>query len=106
MKKLISFTIKAEFGFFKKPDINDKIFISYNMIHKPSLLGILGAIMGYDGYVQSKDTTQFPEYYQKLKAIRVAIAQAQRMVEFLKKSLFYLTIPPMDKQQILQNKHF
>ena len=85
MKKLISFTIKAEFGFFKKPDINDKIFISYNMIHKPSLLGILGAIMGYDGYVQSKDTTQFPEYYQKLKAIRVAIAPSSENGGIFKK---------------------
>ena len=85
MKKLISFTIKAEFGFFKKPDINDKIFISYNMIHKPLLLGILGAIMGYDGYAQSKDTTQFPEYYQKLKDIRMAIAPSSENGGIFKK---------------------
>ncbi|WP_331773855.1 type I-B CRISPR-associated protein Cas5b [Sulfurospirillum sp. 1612] len=85
MKKLISFTIKAEFGFFKKPDINDKIFISYNMIHKPSLLGILGAIMGYDGYAQSKDKAQLPEYYQKLKDIRVAIAPSSENGGIFKK---------------------
>lgn len=73
-KKLISFTIKAEFGMFKKPDINDKIFITYNMIHKPYLLGILGAIMGYGGHNQNKDKSKMPEYYEKLKDIRVAIA--------------------------------
>lgn len=74
MKKLISFTIKSEFGMFKKPDINDKIFVSYNMIHKPYLLGILGAIMGYDGHNQNNDKSKMPEYYEKLKDIRVAIA--------------------------------
>lgn len=77
MKKLVSFTIKSEFGMFKKPDINDKIFISYNMIHKPYLLGILGAIMGYGGHSQAKtvhDNQIFADYYEKLKDIRVAIA--------------------------------
>ena len=74
MKKLVSFTIKAEFGMFKKPDINDKIFVSYNMLHKPYLLGILGAIMGYDGHNQNRDKSKMPKYYEKLKDIRVAIA--------------------------------
>jgi len=76
MKKLISFTIKAEFGMFRKPDINDKIFLSYNMIHKPYLLGILGAIMGYGGHAQPKEDKNqiFADYYEKLKDIRVAIA--------------------------------
>jgi len=77
MKKLISFTIKADFGMFKKPDINDKIFVSYNMIHKPYLLGILGAIMGYGGHAQERtvsDEQIFADYYEKLKDIRVAIA--------------------------------
>ena len=74
MKQLVSFTIKAEFGMFKKPDINDKIFVSYNMIHKPYLLGMLGAIMGYAGHNQNQDRSKMPEYYEKLKDIKVAIA--------------------------------
>ena len=48
-QKLISFDLKAEFGFFKKPDIND-IYLTYNMLHKPALLGILGAVIGLQGY--------------------------------------------------------
>jgi len=74
MKILISFIIQSEFGMFKKPDINDKIFISYNMIHKPYLLGIIGAIMGYNGHNQNNDKSKMSEYYEKLKDIRVAIS--------------------------------
>ncbi len=85
MKKLISFTIKAEFGMFKKPDINDKIFVSYNMIHKPYLLGILGSIMGYKGHNQNNDKSKMPEYYEKLKDIRVAIAPSSQNGGIFKK---------------------
>jgi CRISPR-associated protein Cas5h len=85
MKKLISFTIKAEFGMFKKPDINDKIFVSYNMVHKPYLLGILGAIMGYAGHNQNNDKSKIPEYYEKLKDIRVAIAPSSENGGIFKK---------------------
>ncbi len=69
-EKLISFIIKAEKGFFKKPDINDGIYLTYNMIHKPAILGILGAIVGLKGYEKSKN---LPEYYTKLKDIKVGV---------------------------------
>ncbi len=85
MKKLISFTIKSEFGMFKKPDINDKIFITYNIIHKPYLLGILGAIMGYAGHNQNSDKSKMPEYYEKLKDIRVAISPGDKNGGIFKK---------------------
>ncbi len=85
MKKLVSFTIKSEFGMFKKPDINDKIFVSYNMIHKPYLLGILGALMGYGGHNQNQDKFKLPEYYEKLKDIRVAIAPSSKNGGIIKK---------------------
>ncbi len=70
MKKLISFIIKAEKGFLKKPDINEGIYLTYNMIHKPALLGILGAIIGLNGY---KKNEELPEYYLKLKGIPVGV---------------------------------
>ncbi len=85
MKKLISFTIQSEFGMFKKPDINDKIFVSYNIIHKPYLLGILGAIMGYDGHNQNRDKSKMPEYYERFKDIRVAIAPSSENGGIFKK---------------------
>ena len=49
-QRLISFDIQADFGFFKKPDYNDGVLLTYNMLHKPALLGILGAIIGLRGY--------------------------------------------------------
>lgn len=69
-QKLISFDLKAEFGFLKKPDINDGICLTYNMLHKPALLGILGAIVGMRGYEKNGD---FPEYYKKLKHLKIGI---------------------------------
>lgn len=50
-------------GFLKKPDINDGIYLTYNMLHKPALLGILGAIAGMKGYEKNG---VFPEYYKRL----------------------------------------
>ena len=70
MKKLISFTIKAEKGFLKKPDINDGIYLTYNMLHKPAILGILGAIIGLEGYQKNG---VLPEYYKELKDIPVGV---------------------------------
>lgn len=43
-QRLISFDIQADFGFFKKPDYNDGVLLTYNMLHKPALLGILGLL--------------------------------------------------------------
>lgn len=70
---------------FKKPDINDKIFITYNIIPKTYVFGILGAIMGYEGYAQNSDKTKMPEFYEKLKDIRVAIAPSDKNGGILKK---------------------
>jgi len=70
MKKLISFTIKAEKGFLKKPDINDGIYLTYNMLHKPAILGILGAIIGLEGYQKNGE---LPDYYTKLKNIPIGV---------------------------------
>ena len=50
MEKLVSINIKSDFGFLKKPDTNDPIYLTFNMLHKPALLGILGAIIGEKGF--------------------------------------------------------
>jgi len=68
--KLISIDIKADFGFFRKPDTNNTINLSYNLIHKPAILGILGAILGLEGY-QKKG--ELPQYYQLLKHLQIGI---------------------------------
>ena len=72
MNKIVSVDLHADLGFLKKPDINDKdsLYLTYNMLHKPAVLGILGAIIGLDGYKQQH---KLPEYYHKLKSLKIAI---------------------------------
>ena len=70
-EKLISFDLKGDFGFFKKPDYNDGLLLSYNILHKPALLGILGAVIGLQGYQQKG---KLPDYYQVLKDLPIGIA--------------------------------
>lgn len=69
-QKLVSFDLRADFGFFKKPDYNDGLLLSYNLLHKPALLGVLGAIIGLKGYEKKGE---MPEYYQKLKDLPIGI---------------------------------
>jgi len=71
MEKLISIDLEADFGFMRKPDTNDGIAMTYNMLHKPGLLGIFGAILGLEGY-QKRGI--LPAYYQQLYNLKVGIA--------------------------------
>ena len=86
MQKLISIDLKSDFGFFRKPDANNTVNLSYNMIHKPAVLGILGSIIGLGGYSQAyekeieipskrgeKRKPLFPEYYEKFKNLLIGI---------------------------------
>ncbi|MEH6659603.1 type I-B CRISPR-associated protein Cas5b [Leeuwenhoekiella marinoflava] len=85
--KLISIDLKADFGFFRKPDTNNTINLSYNLIHKPAILGILGAILGLEGY-QKKG--QLPQYYQLLKDLKIGIRPLQDdKGNFLKTNIKY-----------------
>lgn len=68
--KLISFDIQADFAFFRKPETNNTINLSYNVIHRPAVLGILGAILGLDGY---KEKGKLPAYYEALKDVKIGI---------------------------------
>jgi len=70
MQKLISIDIKADFGMLKKPDTNEPVYLTFNMLHKPALLGILGAIIGLEGF---KEKGKLPEYYKELKDLQIGI---------------------------------
>lgn len=70
MKKLISIDIFADFGMLKKPDTNQPIYLTFNMLHKPALLGIFGAIIGEKGF-QKKG--ELPDYYIKLNQLKIGI---------------------------------
>jgi len=68
--KVISVDLKAEFGFFKKPDTNKIVYTTFNCIHKPVILGILGAIIGLTGYCEND---KYPEFYLELKDLKIGI---------------------------------
>lgn len=70
----LKFTLSGRTAFFKKPEVNTYYYFTYGNIHKVALLGILGAISGYKGYNQQEiEGTLYPEFYEKLKNIKVGI---------------------------------
>lgn len=95
--KAISFEISGKTAIFKKPDVNSYAYFTYNNIHKPALLGILGAIIGLDGYTKLYDENRkakeeksgyydgFPDYYEKLKDLKVSIIPLAKNGYFSKK---------------------
>jgi CRISPR-associated protein Cas5h len=70
MQKLISIELFADFGMLKKPDTNEPVYFTFNMIHKPALLGIIGAIIGESGF---KEKGVLPDYYNKLNDLKLGI---------------------------------
>lgn len=86
--KVLQFTLKGKTGFFKKPDVNTYLYFTYSNIHKVALIGMFGAILGFGGYnkmnldklLNSKDKKnkteneiKYPEFYEKLKDLKVSI---------------------------------
>ncbi len=74
---------------FKKPDVNSYFYFTYGQIHKPALLGIFGAVLGYAGYNQMRKESVYPEYYDKLKNIRVSIVPNADNGYFSKKITYF-----------------
>lgn len=80
--KAIALEIKGKTACFRKPDVNVNVYFTYNHIHKVALLGLLGAVLGLGGYTtQNQDINQhgdtpenvYPEFYAKLKHLRISI---------------------------------
>ncbi|MGL5963583.1 MAG: type I-B CRISPR-associated protein Cas5b, partial [Fusobacteriaceae bacterium] len=70
--RVIKFNLNGSTAFFKKPDVNSYIYFTYSNIHKISVLGILGSILGMKGYNQQQ-TSAFPEFYEKLENFKISI---------------------------------
>lgn len=87
----LKFELKGRSAFFKKPDANAYAYFTYNNIHKIALLGLLGAILGYGGYNQQSEEIQrgnkqiFPEFYSKLKDLKICIIPNAKCGYFSKK---------------------
>jgi len=83
--KAISFELSGKTACFRKPDVNQYAYFTYNNIHKPALLGLFGAILGLKGHIQLHNENRgkkpnqlsynngYPEFYEKLKGLKVSI---------------------------------
>lgn len=74
--KALKFTLSGNTAFFKVSSVNSNCYFTYGNIHKPALLGIFGAILGYSGYMNQNST--YPEYYDKLKDLQISIIPNRR----------------------------
>ena len=86
--EILKFTLKGKTAFFKMPDVNSYVYFSYGNIHKPALLGIFGAVMGYKGY-NHQGKEDYPEYYEKLKDLKISIVPNSKMGDFSKKIQYF-----------------
>ncbi|CZE47061.1 type I-B CRISPR-associated protein Cas5b [Campylobacter geochelonis] len=98
--QVLSFKLSGKFAHFKKPDVNEYAYFTYNNIPKPTLLGLLGAIIGLGGYTQKfreiiqKDKNSLlnepnksdePEFYERLKHLKICIIPLVKFGRFSKK---------------------
>lgn len=81
----LKFRLKGKHAFFKIPAVNSYYYFTYAQIHKVALLGIFGAILGYDGYQQMQKEDRFPEFYERLQALKVSVIPCVKNGIFLKK---------------------
>ena len=84
--EILKFTLSGKQAMFKKPEVNAVQYYTYGQLHKPALLGIFGAIMGYSGYNQMQPSDAYPEYYQKLASLQVSILPNAEKGYFRKKN--------------------
>lgn len=83
----LTFTLSGKTAFFKKPDVNNYAYFTYNNIHKVALLGLLGSILGLGGYNQQEG--EYPEFYDRLKNLKVSIVPLAKKGYFNKKIQTY-----------------
>lgn len=81
--EVLKFELSGKHAMFKKPEVNSYYYFSYGNIHKVALLGIFGAVLGYSGYGKAMEGKNgkitfgeakgLPEFYKRLREIKVGI---------------------------------
>lgn len=87
--KILKFTLSGKSAMFKKPDVNSYFYFTYGQVHKPALLGLFGAVLGYAGYNQMNKNSMYPEYYERLQNIRVSVVPNAKNGYFSKKITYF-----------------
>lgn len=79
MQESIKIDLTAKTAILRKPESNE-IYYTYNFPHKIMVLGMLGAIIGLNGYNYyalkknlGEDIEEMPEFYTKLQNLKIAI---------------------------------
>lgn len=79
MLETIKFELSSRMAIIKKPDSNETYY-TYTFPHKIMIYGILGAIIGLNGYnyyslkkCLKEDVEELPEFYSKLCSLKIAI---------------------------------
>lgn len=91
--KALCFTLSGQTAFFKKPEVSTYVYFTYGNIHKVALLGIFGAILGYEGHTQKFNREgrpkvideSFPEFYERLQRLKVSVIPGAEKGFFRKK---------------------
>lgn len=91
MQETIKFELSSRMAIIKKPESNETYY-TYSFPHKIMLLGILGAIIGLNGYnyyalkkYLGQPVEELPEFYLKLKSLKIGILPNIRNENFKRK---------------------
>lgn len=93
--EVIKFRLKGPNAIIRKPESNT-VYFTYNNVHKIMLLGILGAIIGENGYNYNQLKAELdgknksvqnglPEFYNNLKDLKIAVVPNSKVGAFTKK---------------------
>ena len=95
MVRAVSFELSGTGAFFKRPDVNTKSLFTFSHIHKLALYGIFGSMLGYSGHIDHHTRKsmynedgydeEFPEFYRKLRDVKVAVVPLVERAYFEKK---------------------
>lgn len=93
INRAVKFRLSGEAACFRKPDVNEQVYFTYNNIHRVALLGLLGAILGLKGYrshtLFGAKQGIFPEFYEQLAGIKLAIKPEAERGYFTKKIQYF-----------------
>lgn len=84
---VLKFKLAGKTAFFKMPEVNTYYYFTYGNIHKVALLGLLGAVVGYDGYGQQKKEQVYPEFYEWLRQLSVSVVPREGSKGYIPKKI-------------------
>lgn len=84
---ILKFKLSGKSAFFKMPEVNTYYYFTYGNVHKVVLMGIFGAVLGYDGYQQQEKNQVYPEFYERLKELAVSVVPKEESKGYIPKKV-------------------